>query len=39
MKESTLAELITALPAGAPLAGIRAYILHAGLEGNLEDAA
>ena len=38
MKDAKLADLITALPDKAALAGIRAYILHEGLQGNLEDA-
>lgn len=39
MKDAKLADLIFALPDKAALAGIRAYILHEGLKGNLEDAA
>ncbi len=39
MMDAKLADLISALPDKAVLAGIRAYILHEGLEGNLEDAA
>ncbi len=39
MKDAKLADLISALPDKAALAGIRAYILHEGLEGNLEEAA
>ena len=39
MKDAKLADLISSLPDKAALAGIRAYILHEGLDGNLEDAA
>ncbi len=39
MMDAKPADLISALPDKAALAGIRAYILHEGLEGNLEDAA
>lgn len=39
MMDAKLADLISALPDKAALAGIRAYILHEGLEGNLEEAA
>ena len=38
MKDAKLADLISALPDKAALAGIRAYILHEGLNGNLEEA-
>ena len=37
--DAKLADLTSALPNKAALAGIRAYILHEGLKGNLEDAA
>lgn len=36
--DAKLADLTSALPNKAALAGIRAYILHEGLKGNLEDA-
>ena len=39
MQDAKLAALISALPESAAVAGIRAHILHEGLEGNLEDAA
>ncbi|WP_165072848.1 hypothetical protein [Desulfovibrio sp. ZJ200] len=39
MMDAKLADLISALPESAALAGIRAYIIREGLEGNLEDAA
>ena len=39
MKDAKLTDLISTLPDKAALAGIRTYILHEGLKGNLEDAA
>ena len=38
MQDAKVADVISALPDNAALAGIRAYILHEGLRGNLEDA-
>ena len=39
MKDAKLADVISAFPESAALAGIRAYILYEGLNGNLGDAA
>ena len=38
MKDDAVEAIITSLPDKAAVAGVRAYILHEGLEGNLEDA-
>lgn len=39
MKDGKLASLIAALPDMAALAGVRAYILHEGLQGELDESA
>ena len=39
MQNTKRAAMISALPDSAAQDGIRAYILHKGLEGNLEDGA
>lgn len=39
MMDAKLVDVISALPDMVALAGIRAYILHEGLKGNLKDAA